>query len=119
MGEISPPRFFSVASTTISAPNSGSSGPLSLNTASSATAAIANSSMRPQTALKLSRVYDVPTIHPDTVVPTLAPRNRKMLAADTAVPAIAMGYHSFTDAKVRVMNPPKNPKRKLTANQNQ
>lgn len=75
--------------------------------------------IRPQTREKFSSVYEVPIIHPDTVVNTLAPRNRNMLAADTEVPATAMGYHSFICENERVMNPPKNPNRKLVRNQNQ
>lgn len=75
--------------------------------------------MRPHRAEKFSRVYVVPTIQLETVVHMLAPRNRNTFVAETDVPATAIGYHSLTWVKERVMNPPKNPNSVHIANQNQ
>ena len=56
---------------------------------------------------------------PDTVVQTLAPKNRNTFIPETAVPDIDTGNHSFICVKDKVMKPPKNPNNVLMTNQNQ
>jgi len=72
-----------------------------------------------QTSEKFSSVYDVPIIGAVIVVQTDAPKKRKTFMAETDVPEMAVGYHSFTWVKDSVMNPPENPKMKHIAIQNQ
>jgi len=70
-------------------------------------------------AVKLSREYVVPIIIPVIVVHTDAPKKRNRFMVDTDVPDMAVGYHSLTCVKDRVMKPPKNPNNEHIAIQNQ